>query len=77
MSKSRESNSACNSSNVMTESMYGRTSGFWNSIFFAVQGPMNTTLQGEEVLLMYFAMVAAGERLAEMCCCSSGNCFLM
>ena len=56
----------------MTESMYGRTSGFWNSIFFAVQGPMNTTRQGEDVLLIYFAMVAAGERFAEMCGAMSG-----
>ena len=77
MSTSRESNSACSSSKVMTESMYGRTSGFWNSIFFAVHGPMNTTLHGADVLLMYFAIVAAGERFAEMCGAMSGNCFLM
>ena len=38
---------------------------------------MNTTRQGEDVLLIYFAMVAAGERFAEMCGAMSGNCFLM
>ena len=77
MTRSRLSNSACNSSKVMTLSMYGRTRSFWNSAFLAVQGPMNTTREPGSVSLMYLEMVAAGERLCEMWPASEGKDFSM
>ena len=65
MSISRLSNNACNSSKVIATSTYGFTSSFCTSAFFAVQGPINTTLQGASFSFRYFAMVAIGERLCD------------
>ena len=73
MSISRLSKSACNSSNVITQSIYDETLSFFASAFFAVHGPMKTIFASGSRALIHLPRVAIGERQWDRCCVSFGK----